>query len=194
VEVSSRQATATVLITRIRDYARIVNILDLNETYEFLGDCTEVIINAAAKYRGSLANVAGDELHLMFADPGVAADSPRHAIFCALNIQNTADSISVKWRHALDFLVEIDIGISTGRVLVGNVTRGVKKIYTLIGKNVVLARHLAELSVDYNTNILIDVDTFEGAKDYFSFRKVGDHLLLGFTDRIDLYTPVVSAK
>ncbi|UCF69977.1 MAG: adenylate/guanylate cyclase domain-containing protein [candidate division WOR-3 bacterium] len=194
MDVSSKQATATVLFTRIRDYARIVNILDLNETYEFLADYAEVVISAAAKYRGALANVTGDELRIMFADPGVTVDSPRHAVFCALNIQNTADSISVRWRHALDFLVEIDIGISTGQVFVGNVTRGVKKMYTLIGKNVVLAKQLAELSAEYNTNILIDVDTLEGAKDYFSFRKVGDHLLLGFTDRIELYTPVVSAK
>ena len=194
MEISSKQATATLLIARIRDYARIVNILDLNETFQFLGDCAEVIINAAAKYRGSLANVAGDELCIMFADPGVADESPRHAIICALNIQNTADSISVKWRHALDFLVEIDIGISTGQILVGNVTRGVKKMYTLIGKNVVLARQLAELNAEHSTNILIDVDTFEGAKDYFTFRRVGDRLLLGFTERVEMYTPVVSAK
>ncbi|UCD19430.1 MAG: adenylate/guanylate cyclase domain-containing protein [candidate division WOR-3 bacterium] len=182
------------MFTRIRDYTRIVNILDLNETYEFLADYAEVVISAAAKYRGALADVTGDELYIMFADPGVTVEGPRHAIFCALNIQNTADRISVKWRHALDFLVEIDIGISTGQVLVGNVTRGVKKMYTLIGRNVVLAKQLAELNGDHNTNILIDVDTFEGAKDYFSFRKVGDSLLLGFTDRVELYTPVVSAK
>lgn len=192
--VSSRQVTATVFITRIRDYARIVNILDLNETYEFLGDCTEVVIIAAAKYRGSLAYVAGDELRIMFADPGVPADSPRHAIICALDIQNTADSISVKWRHALDFLVEIDVGISTGQVLVGNVTRGVKKMYTLIGKNVVLARQLAELNAEYNTNILLDLDTFEGAKDNFSFRRVADRLLLGFTERVGMYTPIAGVK
>jgi len=194
MDVSSKRINATLMFTRIRDFTRIVNILNLNETYEFLGDCTEVIIDAAAKYRGSLANVTGDELRLMFADPNTEADNPRHAIICALNIQNTVDKISVNWRHALDFLVEIDIGISTGTILVGNVTRSAKKMYTLIGKNVVLARQLAELSPDYNTNILVDSDTFERAKDCFSFRKVGDRLLLGFTDRIEMYTPVVSAK
>jgi len=190
----AREVNASLLFARVRDFARIVNILNLHETHEFLSDCTETVVNAAAKYHGSLANVTGDELRLMFASPTAEEDSPRHAVICALNIQNKVNEISVKWRHALDFLVEFDIGISTGRILVGNVARGPKKMYTLVGKNVTLATKLAELCRDYNVNILMDSATYSGAKDYFTFRKAGDRLLLGFTERIDLYTTVVSSE
>ncbi|UCD05714.1 MAG: adenylate/guanylate cyclase domain-containing protein [candidate division WOR-3 bacterium] len=189
----AKEVNASLLFARVRDFARIVNILTLHETHEFLSDCTETVVNAAAKYHGSLANVTGDELRLMFASPTAEDDNPRHAVICALNIQNKVNEISVKWRHALDFLVEFDIGISTGMILVGNVGRGSKKMYTLVGKNVTLTTALAELCRDYNVNILMDAATCNGAKDYFTFRKAGDRLLLGFTERIDLYTTVVSA-
>jgi adenylate cyclase len=194
MDTPAREVNATLLFARVRDFTRIVNILTLNETHEFVCDYAETVVNAAAKYHGSLANVAGDELRLMFASPNAEEDNPRHAVICALNIQNKVNDISVKWRHALDSLIEIDIGISTGTTLVGNVARTAKKMYTLIGRHVILATQLAELCRDYNTNILLDTATYEGAKDYFTFRKTGDRLLLGFTERIDLYTTVVSAK
>ncbi len=193
MDTPAREVNATLLFARVRDFARIVNILTLTETHEFIRDYAETVINAAAKYHGSLANVAGDELRLMFASPNAEEDNPRHAVICALNIQNKVNDISVNWRHALDFLIEIDIGISTGTILVGNVARDAKKMYTLIGKHVTLATQLAELCRDHNVNILLDNATYEGAKDYFTFRKTGDRLLLGFTERIDMYTPLVSA-
>lgn len=189
-----REVNATLLFARVRDFARIVNILTLHETYEFVCDCVETVVKAAAKYHGSLANITGDELRLMFASQPAEEDNPRHAVICALNIQNKINEVSVKWRHALDFLIEIDIGISTGKTIIGDVGRTAKKMYTLIGKHVTLATQLAELCRQYNVSILTDQATYDGAKDYFAFRKTGDRLLLGFTERIDLYTTAVSSE
>jgi len=187
-----KQLNATLLFTVARDFPRIVNILDLNETHEFLSDCASIIIRAAVQYRGSLANVSGDELHLVFGEPAAEFDNPRRAIKCALAIQNTADEISVKWRHALDFLVEIDVGISTGSILIGNLGPTPKNQYALIGKTVTLAAQLSRLCKECNVNVLLDTATYERTKDYFTFRKTGDRLLLGFTERIDIYTPLTS--
>jgi adenylate cyclase len=178
------------LFTNVRNFARIVNILTLTEAHAFLADCTQVIIDAAVRYRGSLINTSGDSLHFMFGDPATEFDNPRQAIKCALSIQNTADEISVKWRHALNFLVEIDVGISTGTILVGQVGTASRKQYIPIGKKVTLAGQLADLCQQYNVNVLLDSNTYDKTKDYFTFRKVADRLVLGFTERIDMYTPI----
>lgn len=187
---SFKQLNATVLFTVVRDFTRIVNILDLTETHAFLSDCTDVIMRAAAQYRGSLANVSGEELYLIFGDPTAEFDNPRHAVKCAMAIQSTADEISVKWRHALNFLVEIDIGISTGTILIGNLGPTPKNQYTLIGKNVALASELGRLCKKFNVNVLLDTATYDKTKDHFTFRKAGDRLIVGFTERIDMYTPL----
>lgn len=184
-----KRLTATLLFTVIRDFARIVNILTLEETYTFLHDCNESAIEAVSKYHGSMANCTGDKLRLLFADPSAEFDNGQHAIKCALSIQDTAQEISVKWRHALNFLVEIDIGISTGEILIG--PAGLESKQNLpVGKNATLAGQLAQLCREYKVNVLLDAETYNRTKDYFTFRKIDDRLILGFTERVDMYTLV----
>ena len=69
MEALSKRLTATLLFTVIRDFPRIVNILTLEETHTFLNDCAEIVIEAASKYHGSVANYIGDELRFLFAIP-----------------------------------------------------------------------------------------------------------------------------
>ena len=191
MEVLSKRQNATVLFTIIRDFPRIVNILTLEETHTFVNDCGDVITEAALKYHGLMTNHIGDEMRFLFADPSAEFDNAQHAIKCALFIQDTAQEISVKWRHALNFLVEIDIGISTGEILVGSV--GPEKMQNLpIGKHVTLAEQLAQLCREYKVNVLLDADTFNRTRDYFTFRKVDDRVILGFTERLDMYTLISS--
>ncbi len=185
-----KQLNATVLFTAIRDYQRIVNILDLTETHTFLSDCTDIVMRAAVSHRGSLANVLGDQWYFVFGDPKAEFDNPRNAVKCALAIQNTADEISVKWRHALDFLIEVDVGISTGNIMIGNLGPTPKNQYTLIGKNATLAAQLGWLCKKHNVNVLLDTTTYDRTKDYFTFRKAGDRPIFGFTERIAVYTPL----
>jgi adenylate cyclase len=191
METLGKRLYATLLFTVIRDFPRIVNILTLEETQTFVNDCAKGIIEAAAKYHGSQTNFTGDELRFLFADPTAEFDNAQHAIKCALSIQDMAHEISVKWRHALNFLVEIDAGISTGEILVGPVSSE-KKHNPPIGKNVTLAAQLAQLCREYKVNVLLDAETYNRAKDYFTFRKVDDRLILGFTERVDMYTLVSS--
>jgi adenylate cyclase len=190
MDQTTRELHATVLYTAVRDYTRIVNILDLKETHAFLSDCTDVVTRAAVPNRGSLANVMGDQLYFVFGDPKAEFDNPKNAVKCALAIQNTADEISIRWRHALNFLVEVDVGISTGNIVVSNLGPTPKNQYTLIGKNATLATELGRLCKAHNVNILLDTATYDNSKNYFTFRKVGNRPILGFTERIDLYTPL----
>jgi adenylate cyclase len=186
----AKELHATVLLTVVRDYTRIVNILDLSETHAFLNDCADVVTRAAVASRGSLANVLGDQLYFVFGNPKAKFDNPKNAVMCALAIQNTADEISIRWRHALNFLVEVDVGISTGNIVVTNLGATPKNQYTLIGKNATLAAEMGKLCKAYNVNILLDTATYDNSKNYFTFRKVGNRPILGFTERIDLYTPL----
>ena len=117
-------------------------------------------------------------------------DDPIRAVKCALDIQKRIEEINIKWRKLLNFLVEIDIGISSGEVLAGNVGHIKRMDYTVIGKNVNLAAQIVHMCKDYKVNILIDKSTYERAKHDFKFRELGEKLILGFTETIKLYTPI----
>lgn len=183
MNTATERLKATIVVTDIRNFTKMVNILSLEETHAFLNDCFSLIVETVNNYGGTVDKFIGDAVIIVFGDP-------ISAVRCALDIQRRVEEINITWRKAFDFLVEIDIGISTGEVLAGNVGHPEKMQYTVIGKNVNLAAQIARLCEQYNVNILLDQRTYDWAKDDFHFRNLGGKLILGFTEAIKLYTPI----
>lgn len=192
MEKLTKRLRATVLFTNIRNFTKIVNILSLHETYAFLNDCFGPIVEVVYNHEGIVDKFIGDAVMIIFGEPVTHPDDPVRAVSCALDIQRTVEEINIDWRKAFDFLVDIDIGISTGEVLAGDVGHITRKQHTVIGRTVNLAAELARLCREYNVNILLDHYTYEKSKNDFNFRDIGEKLILGFTEPIRLYTPITS--
>ncbi len=190
MEFAAKKVFATTLFTDIRHFNKIVNILSLEETHAFLNDCYAPIVEIAIDHDGTIDKFIGDAVMIVFGAPVTHEDDPIRAVKCALDIQKRIEEINVKWRNLLNFLVEIDIGISTGEVLAGNVGHIKRMDYTVIGKNVSLAVQIVHMCKDYKVNILLDKSTYERAKHDFTFKDLGEKLILGFTETIKLYTPI----
>ncbi|UCG93315.1 MAG: adenylate/guanylate cyclase domain-containing protein [candidate division WOR-3 bacterium] len=189
MEPLTKRLHAAILFADIRNFTTIVNILSLHETYTFLNDCFRPIAEIVYTYDGTVDKFIGDAVVNVFGEPVTHPDDPVRAITCALDIQRKVEEINITWRKAFDFLVDIDIGISTGEVLAGTIGHAKKMQHTVIGRNVNLAAELANLCHDYNVNILLDHYTYEKSKNDLNFRNVGEKLILGFTEPIRLYTP-----
>jgi len=194
MSTTAKRLNATIVFTDIRSFTKMVNILSLEETHAFLNDCFGPIVETVDHYEGTVDKFIGDAVMIVFGEPITHADDPIRAVKCALDIQRKVEEINITWRKAFDFLVEIDIGISSGEVLAGNVGHAQKIQYTVIGKNVNLAAQIAHLCQEYKVNILLDRCTYERAKDDFHFRNLGEKLILGFTEAIKLYTPIPPAS
>lgn len=194
MKFAAKRVNATVLFTDLRNFNKIVNILSLEETHSFLNDCFAPIVEAVFNYDGMIDKFIGDAVMAVFGTPITHQDDPTRAVKCALDIQKTIEEINIKWRKPLDLLIEIDVGISTGEVLAGNVGHVKRLDYTVIGKNVSLAAQIVHLCKDYNVNILLDQTTYDKVKDNLKLKNVGEKLLLGFTETIKLYTPIATAR
>jgi len=190
MEFASKKVFATTLFTDIRHFNKIVNILSLEETHAFLNDCYAPIVEITTDYDGTIDKFIGDAVMIVFGALVTHEDDPIRAVKCALDIQKRIEEINIKWRNLLNFLVEIDIGISTGEVLAGNVGHIKRMDYTVIGKNVNLAAQIVHMCKDYKVNILLDKSTYEKTKHNFKFKDLGEKLILGFTETIKLYTPI----
>lgn len=189
MNIAEKRVVATILFSTIRNFSKIVNILSLSETHRFLNDCFATFVEVAFQYDGRIDKFLGDAAMIVFGIPKIHDDDPIRAIRYALDIQRRVEEISIEWRKSLDFLVEIDMGISTGEVIAGNVGSEKRMDYTVIGKDVNLAATINHLCKDYNENILLEQSTYDRVKDDFTFRRIGEKLLLGFTRPIQLYTP-----
>jgi adenylate cyclase len=184
-----KKTKATVVYCDVRHFAKIVNILSLEEIYQFLNDCFSRFVDVAFEYDGRIDKFLGDAAMIVFGIPHTHDDDPVRAIRCALDIQRRVEEISIQWRTSLNFLVEINMGISTGEIIAGDVGSEKRRDYTIVGKSVHLAATLQHLCDGYNEHILLDQTTYDKAKNDFTFRRVGEKLLLGYTEPIQLYTP-----
>lgn len=190
---AAKKVCASVLFTDIRHFNKIVNILSLEEIHSFLNDCFGPIVEAVLKHEGTVDKFIGDAVMAVFGSLIRHEDDPFRAVKCALDIQKKTEEINIKWRKSLDFLVEIDIGICTGEVLAGNVGHTRKLQYTVVGKPVNLAAQLVHMCNAHNVEILIDEYTHEKTKDDFVFREIGEKLILGFIEPVQLYSPKTGA-
>jgi adenylate cyclase len=190
MEFAAKKLKATVFFTDIRNFNKIVNILSLEETHKFLNDCYAPVVETVLKYDGAIDKFIGDAVMAVFGTPISHTDDPVRAVQCAVDIQKRIDEINIEWRKPLDFLVEINVGISTGEVLAGNIGHPKKIEYTVIGKNVNRAAQIVHFCKNYNVNILLDQATYEATKDKFKFKELGEKLILGFTEAVRLYTPI----
>lgn len=186
---TKKKTKATVVYCDVRNFAKIVNILSLEEVYQFLNDCFSCFVDVAFEYDGRIDKFLGDAAAIVFGIPHIHDDDPVRAIRCALDIQRKVEEISIQWRRSLNFLVEIDMGISTGEIIAGDVGSEKRRDYTIVGKSVHLAAALQHLCGVFNEHILLDQATYDKVKGNFTFRRVGEKLLLGYTKPIQLYTP-----
>lgn len=189
--IEKEKTIATVVYCDVRNFAKIVNILSLEEVYHFLNDCFSCFVDVAFEYDGRIDKFLGDAAMIVFGIPHKHTDDPGRAVRCALDIQERVEEISIKWRTSLNFLVEIDMGISTGEVIAGTVGSEKRRDYTVVGKNVNLAATLQHLCGDYNEHILLDQATYDWVKGDLKFRHVDEKILLGFIKPVALYTPIL---
>lgn len=101
-----------------------------------------VIIN---KYRGTLAQLIGDGLYVIFGAPNKTSDKD-HALKClnmAIDMQVRMEELNNKWFNSgIDEKLEIRCGINTGMATVGGYGSSERKEYTAMGMQVNLAARL----------------------------------------------------
>jgi adenylate cyclase len=190
MEWAVQKRNVTVEFAKLRNFNNIINILSLEETHQFLNDYYSTCVEIALAYDGFVSKYMGDAVLTVFGMPSQHDDDPMRAFLCARDIQRKTEDLSVKWRNALDFLIEIDIGISSGEMMVGNVGHFKKMEYTVIGNKVVIAEALAGMCAKYNVEVLLDRATYEEVREHQPCRMVVEALLRGFPEPVALYTPV----
>ncbi len=190
MQFAGKRMNATVLFTDIRNFSKIVNILSLEETHSFLNDCFAPIVDTVLGYEGMVDKFIGDAVMAVFGVRTSNNDDSLRAVKCALDIQKKTDKINIKWQKSLDFLVQINIGISTGEVIAGNVGHIKRFDYTVIGRNVNLAAQIVHMCENYSVDILCDQRTYEETKENLEFKEIGEKIVLGYTEPVRLYSPI----
>ena len=157
----------TVLFSDIRGFTSISETLPPDELMFLLNRYMSMMVEVIVSNGGMVNKFGGDSLLAIFGTPLNPAENhaaqavlSARAMFKALDIFNQEEEDSP--------LIQIGVGIATGKVVAGNIGGRERIEYTVIGDTVNLASRLEGKTKEIAGNILISEDAYRQASNYIS--------------------------
>jgi adenylate cyclase len=124
----------------------------------FLNRYLEAMVEVILAYRGTIIEILGDGLLVLFGAPLTCDDDAERAVACALAMQLRMDATNAPNRQAGLPEVDMGIGIHTGEVVVGNIGSQQRTKYGVVGSVVNLTGRIESYTT--GGQILISPTTY----------------------------------
>ena len=140
-----RREKLTLFFSDIKDFTPITDSMEPEDMARLLNEYFSKMNEIIIQYGGTLANIQGDALFVIFGAPD-KTDDRDHALKCvkmAIAMQRKMSSLQQKWfAEGVEQPLQIRCGISTGMATVGGFGSEDRKEYTAMGMQVNLAARL----------------------------------------------------
>ena len=139
LELGGEEREVTILMSDLRGFTALAARLSPQEVIGILNLYLEAMVEVIGRYDGTIDEIIGDAILVIFGAPVACADHAEKAVACGLAMQRAMGEVNGRLaaRGASD--LEMGIGIHTGRVIVGNIGSLRRTKYAAVGSNVNLA-------------------------------------------------------
>lgn len=162
----------TVLFSDIRGFTKIAEGLKPETLGRLMNDYLTPMTEIILQNGGTIDKYMGDAIMAFWGAPVWQEDHAVRACRTALKMLKELDELQTLLNRKGIPRLEIGIGISTGRLTVGNMGSSTRFDYTVIGDMVNLGSRLEDLNKKYGTNIIIPKYTYEDVKEEFILRQL----------------------
>ncbi len=139
--------TVTVLISDLRGFSLISAEREPAVVVRLLNNYLEVMFEVVEHYGGTIDEVLGDAVLVLFGAPQPRADHAEAAIACAIQMQLAMERVNRSNLQQCLPEVAMGIGLCTGDVMVGTIGSQRRAKYGAVGAAVNLASRIEELTV-----------------------------------------------
>lgn len=155
LELGGERRRVTLMMTDLRGFTELSTRVEPEEVVRILNDYLGIVIEIINKFGGTIDNIIGDALLVLFGTPVAKQDDALRAVACAVEMQRAV--MAMKPGE-----VAMGVGISTGDVVVGNIGTHRFRKYSVIGNAVNLAARIEAFTL--GGQILICEDTLQEVK------------------------------
>lgn len=180
----------TVLFADIRNFTLLVQKIPPQLLREFLNDFFDSFADVIYQNKGTLDKFMGDAALVVFGAP-VSLDYPEDtAVKSALTLQKEFEKLKKIWmqKDRCFSQIGLGVGISKGRMFLGNVGSSRRFDYTVIGTEVNIAQRLAAEAI--SGQILITKDVYLSLKEEIKCVEEEERMLRGVEKSSKLYSVV----
>ena len=162
LDLGGEEREVTILMSDLRGFTALAARLSPHEVIEFLNLYLESMVDVISRYEGTIDEIIGDAILVIFGAPVASQDHADKAVACGLAMQLAMPDVNQRLTAKSASALEMGIGIHTGRVIVGNIGSLRRTKYAAVGSNVNLAGRIESFTT--GGQLLISENTRERIK------------------------------
>lgn len=169
LELGGEKRTVTIMMSDLRGFTAVAERLDPQEVMSFLNRYLEAMVNVILSYQGTIIEILGDGILVLFGAPICRDDDPERAVACAVSMQLQMEGVNALLRQEKLPEIEMGIGIHTGDVVVGNIGSEQRTKYGVVGSAVNLTGRVESYTT--GSQILISPSTYAATAELLTIRQ-----------------------
>jgi PAS domain S-box-containing protein len=132
----------TVLVSDLRGFSSITESMEPSKVVRIINRYLERMIDIIVRHEGTIDEFTGDGILVFFGAPRLQLDHTRRAIACAIQMQDSMKKLNEENLKIDVPQLEMGIGISRGKLVVGNIGSERRKKYGAVGSPINVAFRL----------------------------------------------------
>lgn len=147
LELGGEKRRVTVMLTDLRGFTALAERLPPEQVMRMLNTYLEVMLEVVERHHGTVNEIIGDALLVLFGAPQDLPDRAERAVACAIEMQNAMAEVNARNRAAGLPELEMGIGLNDTEVVVGNIGSAKRSKYAAVGAGVNLASRIESYTV-----------------------------------------------
>jgi adenylate cyclase len=165
LKLGGENLRVSVLFSDIRGFSTMSEKMSPHDIVMLLNEYLTEMTEAVRPWGGYVNNFIGDAIVVIFGAPEAQADNEWSAVCAAQAMKERLEILNRRRAGMGDPPLRTGIGISTGKVVAGQIGSLERFMYTVIGDAVNVAARLEDLTKQFDGNpILINATTYEGCR------------------------------
>jgi class 3 adenylate cyclase len=147
LELGGEKRRVTIMMTDLRGFTAMSERLAPEQVVRTLNAYFEVMVEIIGRYHGTINEIIGDALLVVFGAPQHTPERAQQAVACAIEMQNAMALVNARNRAAGLPELEMGIGLNDAEVIVGNIGTARRSKYGAVGSGVNLASRIESYTV-----------------------------------------------
>ena len=147
VNLGGQSLPVTIMFTDLRGFSAISESLPPEQVVEMLNIYLKEMAEVIYKHSGTINEIMGDGLLLVFGAPTGRSDDAERAMACAIEMQLAMPGVNKRLSGMGFQEIEMGIGINSGQVVAGNVGSDMRTKYAVVGSTVNMAARVESFTV-----------------------------------------------
>jgi len=147
LELGGEKRKVTIMMTDLRGFTALSERLNPEQVVQMLNSYFEVMVEVVLQYNGTINEIIGDALLVIFGAPQEMSDRALRAIACAIEMQNAMAKVNEQNRAQGLPELEMGIGLNETEVIVGNIGSSKRSKYAVVGSGVNMTSRIESYTV-----------------------------------------------